>query len=357
MQPSAGRRLITLLTGEVCAMRNQFQANALIHKRTVRAASSCSAENIVCGSLRAVRVVPHRQRSSTAVNTATNAPVVVMVPGMHHEAWYFRGLQEEIAARGFESVSFTLPKSRLLTAAPTDFGRLADLRSAMDALQLERPVMLGHSQGGLLTQMYADLVDPTMPERQRLGGVVLSATGALGQKRPFFDLVMQLASLLPFSALAYVGRTGKYRTPEDMAKLFLLPTTTHTTVAGADNGRCADDSSTEITADRGISVAQYWERLNAADCSSFGEGLTTYMHALYSRWAFWNPQTLKVPTLVVSADNDVLYRRVHAEWLLQHHCKVAELLTVANQAHCLADPGWEDTYARPVADWLDKLPR
>ena len=54
---------------------------------------------VSAGPLTGVRVVP-----------AASPPRghVVCVPGMYHDAWYFGGLQAQLAERGYESVALTL---------------------------------------------------------------------------------------------------------------------------------------------------------------------------------------------------------------------------------------------------------
>ena len=114
-------------------------------------------------------------------------------------------------------------------------------------------------------------------------------------------------------------------------------TVTHTTVTGGQ-----------------ITMREYWELTNQSRCSAFGEGFTTYTHPLYTRWEFTDPEPLKVPSLVVFPEEDALYRWLHQEWLLGHHG--SDLVKAPGQAHCMADPGWEETVAAPLGDWLDELP-
>ena len=259
---------------------------------------------------------------------------------MGHEAWYFRGLQDLLAARGFESYALNLRPYKFFPPSTTvDGGRLQDIKEAMEDLKLRRPVMLGHSQGGLYTQMFADVFDDTMAPEQRLSAVVFYATGALGQFRPFTDLCSQVFRKLSSpSENMYFGLTGKYKTEEQMRRFFLLPETAHTTVVG-----------------KKITVADYLKLVNGAAVSALGEGTTTYNQAtLLSRWGYVNPRPLTaMPSLVVFPEQDALYRAPHQEWLVDYH--QSDLIRVPDQAHCLADDGWEETAGKPLVEWLEKL--
>mmetsp|Transcript_11782 Transcript_11782/g.42129 ORF Transcript_11782/g.42129 Transcript_11782/m.42129 type:complete len:306 (+) Transcript_11782:103-1020(+) len=302
----------------------------MLHRslRTLGVRTLSTAVEVACGPLFAVRVKPE---------LPTTRPPIVFVPGMSHEAWYWRGLQDLLAARGYESAALTMNPTQVVPSRAFDGGRLSDMHDALVALQLRNPVMVGHSQGGLLMQMWMDVADERLPEELRCSAAVLYGTGALGQKLPFLDLVRQVAALSTPSAGLYTARTGKYRTVSDMAVLFFLPDTTHTTVTG-----------------ESITTQAYFDLINSAQCSQFGEGFTTYTQALYSRWSLFDPRPLKVPSLVVFAEDDALYRWPHAEWLVKRHG--ADLLRVKEQAHCFADPGWEEMAGAPLGDWLDTLP-
>jgi len=261
---------------------------------------------------------------------------VVLVPGMHHDAWYFGGLQVHLATRGYESVALTLkPFSLLRTSTAMDGGRLKDIQAALRELDFpKKPVLLGHSQGGLLVQMFMD--NESRNEQPQCRGIVLYATGALGQLSPFMDLVSQVTGALGMVNMMTVAAHGYNTDADEMKKLFFLPTTTSTNVTGET-----------------ITLEEYWRLTSTSNVSCIGEGTTTYTHPLYSRWILHNPRPFRVPSLVVFAEQDVLYRAIHRDWLVKYHG--SSLLVATNQAHCLGDPGWEDSVANPLADWLDDL--
>ncbi len=102
-----------------------------------------------------------------------------------------------------------------------------------------------------------------------------------------------------------------------------------------------------------ITLDQYWQLTKNSRVSRLGEGTTTYTHPIFSRFALNNPKPLQIPSLAVFPEEDVLYRKIHSDWIQNHH--KSKLLVVANQAHCLGDPGWEETCALPLANWLNQF--
>ena len=315
--------------------RHYKQAARLLHTRTANLSTvsdSILSHSIECGPLTAVRVMPNKYSIST-----TTRPPIIMIPGMHHDAWYFRGLQNYLATRGYASYALTLrPFSFFKASLSMDGGRLKDIREAILHLQtqIRNPIILGHSQGGLLMQMYLDIIDSSMPDDLKCRGAILYATGALGQQKPFLDLLRQLTKTLSMTEIAGIGYRGYNAGMKEMQRLFFLPSTLSTTVTGEE-----------------ISLEKYWEYTSKSSVSRMGEGMTTYCHPLCTRWAIYNPQPLLIPSLAVLPEHDILYRRIHHDWFVNYH--KSKLLIVPGQAHCLGDEGWENNCARPLADWLD----
>jgi len=104
------------------------------------------------------------------------------------------------------------------------------------------------------------------PELHKCKGLILLATGALGQTRLFWDLLKQVKSVLSFAEFAGIGLRGYNANAEEMKKLFFLPTTVSTCLAGNDEE----------------SIEAYYHRTKISSTSRFGEGMTTYTHAVCS---------------------------------------------------------------------------
>ncbi len=132
-------------------------------------------------------------------------PPLFMIHGMWSRPSAFSTLRAELEAAGMPSVAVTLPHHDIPPGAPAPAPlgtlRLGDYVSALErevADLGERPVILGHSMGGLLAQLLSVKVQPR--------GLVLLSTAPSAQ-----------ASALSFSALKTMrrvtGRWGWWRTP------------------------------------------------------------------------------------------------------------------------------------------------
>lgn len=106
---------------------------------------------------------PHERRFETPI---------VMQHGMWHGAWCWQGWQELLAEWGWESHAHSLPGH---AGSPTQrpirwctLGYYLDFLKAEIDRQLRRPILIGHSMGGALTQQY-------LKEREDLLAAVLVA--------------------------------------------------------------------------------------------------------------------------------------------------------------------------------------
>jgi pimeloyl-ACP methyl ester carboxylesterase len=92
---------------------------------------------------------------------------ILMAHGMWHGAWCWRHLQEVFAVHGWESIAFSLPghggspTQRPITLCTLDY-YLGFLKSEVERLP-HKPVLMGHSMGGALTQWYLKYIGDDLP--------------------------------------------------------------------------------------------------------------------------------------------------------------------------------------------------
>lgn len=92
---------------------------------------------------------------------------ILMAHGMWHGAWCWQPWQEFLAERGWESIAYSLPghgKSplqRSLTSCTLGY-YLAFVRDEINRLP-RKPVLMGHSMGGALSQWVLRHVEPELP--------------------------------------------------------------------------------------------------------------------------------------------------------------------------------------------------
>src|SRR5919199_2799216 len=86
-------------------------------------------------------------------------PSILFVHGMFAGAWQFEGFQRHFAALGYSSHAINLRGHHGSRAVP-DLGKVSVLDYVNDALPiaraLGRPVVIGHSMGGLIAQKLAE---------------------------------------------------------------------------------------------------------------------------------------------------------------------------------------------------------
>ena len=146
---------------------------------------------------------------------------ILMQHGMWHGAWCWHLWQELLAEWGWESHAFSLPGHagspvRRPIALCTLGYYLQFLKAEVDRCP-QRPVVMGHSMGGALTQWYLKYVGDNLP------AAVLVASWpshSVFQTRPLpahYDPVGTLLSGLSFTA------TPLIRTPQRAAHILISP--------------------------------------------------------------------------------------------------------------------------------------
>lgn len=92
---------------------------------------------------------------------------ILMQHGMWHGAWCWKSWQELLAAWGWESHAYSLPghagspEQRPIAACTLDY-YLGFLKAEVERLP-RKPVLMGHSMGGALTQWYLKYVGDDLP--------------------------------------------------------------------------------------------------------------------------------------------------------------------------------------------------
>jgi non-heme chloroperoxidase len=240
-------------------------------------------------------------------------PPVLCLHGLFAGSWVFEQLLPLLAGRGYPAAALSFRGHPPSAAAP-DLGRVTIgdyLDDASEAARaLDRPVVIGHSLGGLVAQMLAArglvraavLIDAAPPR----GIAVLSKPlvkrmprylPALLASRPFLPRADDLDALV-------LNRVPVADRPAARARLV------------ADSGRAA----------RQAALGKY---------------------AVPKR-------SVRVPVLVVSGEDDRFIPLGVAQKIARRYD--APLLVARGHGHfLLAEPGWEDQ-ARVVIDWLDALP-
>ncbi len=147
---------------------------------------------------------------------------ILMTHGMWHGAWCWQPWQELFAAWGWESHAYSLPghgqspTQRPIRLCTLEY-YLAFYKAEVDRLE-RKPVLMGHSMGGALTQWYFRYVDDALP------AAVLVAPWV-------YDNAMTNAFLLflkadPVGVLRIFtdwSTTALVRSPESTARLLLGP--------------------------------------------------------------------------------------------------------------------------------------
>lgn len=239
-------------------------------------------------------------------------PPVLLIHGMFAGAWYWEGYQRVLAERGYESHAINLRGHHGSRPVP-DIGKVRVRDYVEDALEvaraLERPIVIGHSMGGLIAQKVAEsgacralvLICPAPPF-----GIPVVSRILLAKMAKFAWPLLTFGPLFPDRADA--DTLIFTRTPvEERAAFYekLVP----------ESGRAGVD----------ISIGAI--RVDA--------------------------KRITAPMLVLTAKEDVfVVPRVARAIARKHRAEVREYDRFAHQI--ITEPGWEKP-AADVAAWLDEV--
>ncbi|MDQ2664874.1 MAG: alpha/beta hydrolase [Gemmatimonadota bacterium] len=244
---------------------------------------------------------------------ATKAPVLCL-PGMFAGGWVFDGLLPLLAARGYPASAISFrghpplpPIASMGQQSLTDFA--VDATAAARAL--DRPIVIGHSLGGLVALLMAEqnliraavLVSPAPPR-----GISVLSPGILVRMASYLPAMLFSRAFLPTAS--HLNALVLNRVPDDERAAIrdrFVP----------DSGRAAR----EVT-------------------------LGTYTVP---------PSAVRVPMLIVGAEHDRFIPVGVAHKMAKRY--KAPFHLAAGHGHFLfAEPGWE-TQAAVVLDWIDALPQ
>lgn len=248
---------------------------------------------------------------------------IVLIHGMWHDPSYFAPLQRLLAERGRTSYAVSmLPGERFLPGG-SQAELVADLELTLSTTAAGgggRYVLLGHSQGGLVAQ--SALIN-CREIRENCLGAVLLGTFPLGFVPPAAELCGRHRNMYRDVGYAFICLFGRLMNARYAKHIFLLPGT--------------DETSPEMSG--------YIQGLLRAP----SDGLVTGSHFPSK------PVPLNTPALVLGASGDIIYPPDVLAKEFDVRFPNADHVICDDQAHCFMDPGWEESMARPLMDWIDSL--
>lgn len=246
---------------------------------------------------------------------------------MWHGTWYFQALQQLLSQHGFDSFVLELRPGRLVFAED----HLQMIQATLQSLSLKDVVLLGHSQGGILVQRLLRDFVPRLPG-DFLHAAVLSATVPISSLGAGFAMMNHKTNVFKeygLVAFYFYLFTGRIWDSSLVQRLFLLPTTESISLEGG--------------------KARYVQRLLQAPC----DGWPTTEHPFWLRPRF--PVMAEKPVLLLGAEEDVIYPPRSLNPFFHSYFPRASEMVVPGQAHCFLDPGWEESMAKPLIQWLNSI--
>ncbi|MEO8334669.1 MAG: alpha/beta hydrolase [bacterium] len=239
-------------------------------------------------------------------------PNVLCIPGLFAGTWVFEGLLPLLAARGHNASALAMRGHPPLPPLP-DIGKqtISDFYTDASAAArtLDRPIVIGHSMGGLVTLLLA-------ANGLARAAVLISPAPSRG---------------IPALSVAIVTRMARYL-PDLLFSRPYLPIDEHfdtLTLNMVPPGQRAVHRS-RFTADSGRA----------------SRDIMLGVHAVA-------PDRIRVPMLVVGAENDRFIplgtsRRMATKYGAQLH------VATGHGHFLLAEPGWQQE-AAVILDWIDAL--
>ncbi len=240
---------------------------------------------------------------------------ILMQHGMWHGAWVWQGWQELFAAWGWESHAHSLPghgnspEQRPIWRCTLDY-YLAFFKAEIDRLPV-KPVLMGHSMGGALSQWYFRYVDDELPAAVLLAPWVSHSVMADGML-----LFLKTDPVGVFRIMTDWSATPLVRSPQSAASLLL----------GKD-----------------AAVTPEWlqERLGP-------ESSLVMMQHNPPHW--YPPDEVHTPILWVAAEKDAAISLDGARRSAAHY--QADLMVVENAGHNIMHERRQAEVAEAIQQWL-----
>ena len=183
----------------------------------LQATDRVSVRHLISNGIERIIYIPKQRRFETPI---------LMQHGMWHGAWCWRHWQELFAEWGWESHAFSLPghagspTQRPVTFCTLDY-YLRFLQAEVEQLA-RRPVIMGHSMGGALTQWYLKYVSDDLPAAVLVAPWPSHNTVGDAPRFRRLDPVGMLLALLTASTRPFI------RTPKHAAKKLISPKSVYT---------------------------------------------------------------------------------------------------------------------------------
>jgi non-heme chloroperoxidase len=255
------------------------------------------------------------------------ARTIFMIHGMWGGSWYWQKYRNFFEARGYRCIATTLPYHDIASKGTPD-PRLGttSLIDYVDALSREiatldeKPIVMGHSMGGLLAQMLA--------ERGLASAAVL-----LTPAPPAGIFALKLSVIRSF--LSLLGIWAFWRKP--------IPTTFQEAVYSA------------------LHLVPLQEQKIIFDQMAYESGRVIFEIGFWlmdsTHAARVDETRVNCPMLVIGAKEDRIVPASVVRQVAKKYARVATHREFEGHAHwVVGEPGWEDI-AGYAADWLQKLPQ
>jgi pimeloyl-ACP methyl ester carboxylesterase len=271
-----------------------------------RQTANYSLHHVIEDGIERVSVTPANRRYETPI---------VFQHGMWHGAWCWEQWQILLAEWGWESHAHSLPghagsfPQRPLWRCTLDY-YLAFLQREIYRHET-RPVLIGHSMGGALTQWYLKHVGDDLPAAVLVASWV--AGSALLDGGPLIftqDPIGGFASTLTWNATPWV------RNPVQAARKLITPTAT-------------------------IKPQELWAKLDGESV------MVTFQH----NPPFWQPpRNLQTPLLWLAGERDAVVSLAGQRRSAAFYD--ADLIVIDGEAHNLMMEASQEQTARRIHDWL-----
>jgi len=273
-----------------------------------------SIQHSIANGIERVTYTPRHHRFETPI---------LMQHGMWHAAWCWQHWQELFASWGWETHAYSLPGhggspvQRPLRWAMLNY-YFEFLKAEVERLP-QRPVLMGHSMGGALTQWYLKYgSDPSSSSGQALPAAVLVAPWTSHNMLPSVLRSTWRDPLGALLSLCTLTSTPTIRNPALVAEMFIRPGALY----------APEELHARLGPESFLVLGQY-------------------------NPLWWSPvKQTSIPLLWLAGDADVLISEPESRRSAEYY--QAEYVTVPGAGHNLMmEKGYQET-AETIHKWLDR---